>query len=208
MRRQDFIRKEKDSWTVMIADIPGIAGLILLSLPLAALALAAGFAARAAVRRYRAAPLPPPPETAPAPPPSFPAQMEPSPRAAPAAELPAAVEAKRQEKKGGEGKEKTATDLLFAARARAREGAGAEAAAHLRACLETAARQGQKDIMALARLELGDLARAGGDLTTACEHWQIARVLFRETRDAAAGALAEARMKEYGCPTDWVLTDF
>ena len=51
-------------------------------------------------------------------------------------------------------------------------------------------------------------ARAAGDLTTACEHWQIARSLFEEGSQKAKAENVEARMKRFGCPTDWVLNDF
>ena len=47
-----------------------------------------------------------------------------------------------------------------------------------------------------------------GDLTTACEHWQIARALFHELKQGRDHAAVETRMLRNGCPTDWVLTDF
>jgi hypothetical protein len=65
-----------------------------------------------------------------------------------------------------------------------------------------------KEIHAKARLALGDLAHAHGDLTTACEHWQIARALFFELKQRREHAAVETRMLRNGCPTDWVLTDF
>jgi hypothetical protein len=55
---------------------------------------------------------------------------------------------------------------------------------------------------------LGDLAHKDGDLTTACEHWQIARALFVELKQDGAHESVEVRMLRNGCPTDWVLTDF
>ena len=61
---------------------------------------------------------------------------------------------------------------------------------------------------AMARLELGDLARACGDLTTACEHWQMARALFTDLKRPAETVAAEKRMESAGCPTDWVLNQF
>ena len=51
--------------------------------------------------------------------------------------------------------------------------------------IRAATSAGQKDAHANAGLALGDLAQAGGDPVTACEHWQIARSLFRELRAAA-----------------------
>ena len=59
-----------------------------------------------------------------------------------------------------------------------------------------------------ARLELAEIARASGDLTTACEHWQIARGLFSDLKHAKGRGKAETLMREHGCPTDWVLNDF
>lgn len=83
-----------------------------------------------------------------------------------------------------------------------------EAEEYLRAAILGAGTVGQKDIHAKARLALGDLAHAGGDLTTACEHWQIARALYLELKLGADHEAVENRMRCNGCPTDWVLTDF
>lgn len=84
----------------------------------------------------------------------------------------------------------------------------AEAREDLLKCIRLAARLGEKDVHARARLELGDLSREQGDLTTACEHWQMARQLFFELKSAAPLAQAETRMRQNRCPTDWVLNDF
>lgn len=83
-----------------------------------------------------------------------------------------------------------------------------DGAGHLRACIRTAARPRNLGAEAEARLELAELARVSGDLTTACEHWQIARSLFHKLQSAADLADTEDRMQRHGCPTDWVLTDF
>lgn len=83
-----------------------------------------------------------------------------------------------------------------------------EAAGVLRQSIRIASRLGLGAEHAAARLELGDIARASGDLTTACEHWQIARGLYFELENADALEAAEARMQRTGCPTDWVLNDF
>lgn len=61
---------------------------------------------------------------------------------------------------------------------------------------------------ARGRLELGEIAEELGDLTTACEHWQMARSLFTETNNEAESDRVVDRMLSRGCPTDWVLTDF
>jgi hypothetical protein len=78
----------------------------------------------------------------------------------------------------------------------------------LRKCILAATSGGQKDCHARGRLALGDIALSRGDPVTACEHWQIARSLFRELRLSQEHDAVEARMHHNGCPTDWVLTDF
>ena len=50
--------------------------------------------------------------------------------------------------------------------------------------------------------------RRNGDLTSACEQWQIARTAYLESGDTDQHARIEKRMRDNGCPTDWVLTDF
>ena len=99
--------------------------------------------------------------------------------------------------------------LLSLYLARRRKAAGqADYVEGIRRCIRLAAQLGLKELHGEARLDLGDEARAAGDLTTACEHWQIARALFEEAKLAAKRDSAEARMKRFGCPTDWVLNDF
>jgi hypothetical protein len=78
----------------------------------------------------------------------------------------------------------------------------------LRKCILAATTGGQMDCHARGRLALGDIALSKGDPVTACEHWQIARSLFRELRLSQEHDAVEARMHRNGCPTDWVLTDF
>ncbi|HEY8247426.1 MAG TPA: hypothetical protein VIG38_09120 [Hyphomicrobium sp.] len=78
----------------------------------------------------------------------------------------------------------------------------------LRKSIRTATTAGLNDAHAKARLALGDIAHSNGDLATACEHWQIARLLFRELRQSREHDAVEGRMQRNGCPTDWVLTDF
>jgi tetratricopeptide (TPR) repeat protein len=97
---------------------------------------------------------------------------------------------------------------LLLAQWRLDSGETSEAAELLRQCIRAATSAGQKDAHANARLALGDLAQAGGDPATACEHWQIARSLYRELRRSREHDAVEARMRKNGCPTDWVLTDF
>jgi hypothetical protein len=78
----------------------------------------------------------------------------------------------------------------------------------LRQSIGYAQQAGDTAIHADARLDLADIAREAGDLTTACEHWQIARKLFIDMSRKDRLAEADALMLRHGCPTDWVLTDF
>lgn len=96
---------------------------------------------------------------------------------------------------------------LAAARSEIAEGRLEEAAEQLRASVRAAVKSRSKTVQAEARLELAELARAAGDLTTACEHWQLARALFHELQDERVGK-TETLMQKHGCPTDWVLNDF
>jgi hypothetical protein len=97
---------------------------------------------------------------------------------------------------------------LSLAHCRIEAGRTADAEDLLRKSIRGAASLEHKEIHARARLALGDLAHAVGDLTTACEHWQIARALFFELKQGRDHDAAESRMRRNGCPTDWVLTDF
>ena len=98
--------------------------------------------------------------------------------------------------------------LLALARNQLQSDAVPAAAASLREAIVLAAAHGLPDQQALARLELGEIARQNGDLITACEHWQIARGLFHDLKNKGRVMAIEARMREHGCPTDWVLNDF
>lgn len=84
----------------------------------------------------------------------------------------------------------------------------ADAEEFLRKAILGATAADQKTIHARARVTLGDLAHGSGDLTTACEHWQIARGIFLELSRSADQEAVERRMQRNGCPTDWVLTEF
>ena len=97
---------------------------------------------------------------------------------------------------------------LALARAHIANGSPDAAAELLRKSIRLAAKLGQKQTHAGARLELGDLVREQGDHTTACEHWQIARGLYYDLKYEGELAAAEKRMRHNGCPTDWVLNDF
>lgn len=78
----------------------------------------------------------------------------------------------------------------------------------LRQSIGYAQQAGDASVHADARLDLAEIAREAGDLTTACEHWQIARKLFHDLSRKDRLAEADALMLRHGCPTDWVLTDF
>lgn len=97
---------------------------------------------------------------------------------------------------------------LDLARRQAAEGNLSARMASLRSAAGYGALHGPKATHAEVRLELAEAAYAGGDLTSACEQWQIARTAFQEAGLADAHARVERRMSENGCPTDWVLTDF
>lgn len=97
---------------------------------------------------------------------------------------------------------------LAFARAEITRGCSEPAAEQLRASISAAAKSRNASIHAEARLELAELARAAGDLTTACEHWQIARSLFRGLKQRESLGETERLMRQHGCPTDWVLNDF
>jgi hypothetical protein len=97
---------------------------------------------------------------------------------------------------------------LAAGRANIARGDIEAAVRHLTQSVKLASANARKDAHADARLELGDLARRTGDLTTACEHWQLARGLFLELKKPDRLAQVEERMRDNGCPTDWVLNDF
>jgi hypothetical protein len=83
-----------------------------------------------------------------------------------------------------------------------------KAGAQLRDAVIIASRLSLDDVHAAARLELGDLAERTGDLTTACEHWQMARGLFHKLEAERGFEIADQRMQGNGCPTDWVLNKF
>ena len=102
----------------------------------------------------------------------------------------------------------TPEGLLARAHALLATGADDEAAVQLRACARLASRLKVPAVEAVARLELGDLCQSHGDMTTACEHWQIARALYGDLKRAEEATAAEKRMEKAGCPTDWVLTKF
>lgn len=78
----------------------------------------------------------------------------------------------------------------------------------LRSAAGYGALHGPADVHATARMALAERALDDNDLTTACEHWQMARSAFESSGRSDAQKHVEALMSDNGCPTDWVLTDF
>lgn len=101
-----------------------------------------------------------------------------------------------------------AVSYLSFARTEIADGRHKRAAEHLRSSIRAATKSRNAAVQAEARLELAELARASGDLTTACEHWQIARALFHDLKRESNRDETERLMQQHGCPTDWVLNDF
>lgn len=99
---------------------------------------------------------------------------------------------------------------LFLEMARHHKAVGDEAAylAALRSAAGLGAQHGPRAAHAEARLQLAEAAFNAGDLTGACEQWQMARDALRDDGQKDAHARVEQRMRDNGCPTDWVLTDF
>lgn len=106
--------------------------------------------------------------------------------------------------------EKKAVASLFLELANAEAALGDEPAqlAALRSAAGLATLHGVPGVHAAARLQLAEIATRAGDMTTACEHWQLARIAFLDDGKTDKAASVDKRMHENGCPTDWVLTDF
>jgi tetratricopeptide (TPR) repeat protein len=104
----------------------------------------------------------------------------------------------------------TALADLYLALARGHEKLGnAEARmAALRSAAGCGSLHGPQASHAAARLQLAEAAYDAGDLTTACEQWQLARGAFLSDGQIDEHERVEKRMRDNGCPTDWVLTDF
>jgi hypothetical protein len=106
--------------------------------------------------------------------------------------------------------EKTSLSNLYLDLSRAHEQLGNIDArmSALRSAAGYGALHGPPSAHAAARLALGEAAHLAGDLTSACEQWQMARTAFLDGGDTEQHDRIEKRMRENGCPTDWVLTDF
>lgn len=108
------------------------------------------------------------------------------------------------------GNDNVALADLYLAQARAFQKLGDEKArmTALTAAAGYAALHGPEATHAVARMQLADAARNTGDLTSACEHWHLAREAFQASGQTEEHARVEKLMRENGCPTDWVLTEF
>ena len=106
--------------------------------------------------------------------------------------------------------DKTRLADLYLALARAHEQTGDDEArmAALRSAAGCGALHGPHGSHAAARLQLAEAAYASGDLTSACEQWHLARTAFLADGQTDEHARVDKRMRDNGCPTDWVLTDF
>ncbi len=74
--------------------------------------------------------------------------------------------------------------------------------------LDQATENNDLSLQCEARYYLAKLNKEMGDLTLACEHWQIARDLYKKSGNKARIEEIEQHMRENGCPTDWVLNGF
>lgn len=104
----------------------------------------------------------------------------------------------------------TALADLYLSLARAHQKLGDEEArmTALRSAAGCGALHGPQATHAAARMELAEAAYAAGDLSSACEQWHVARGAFLASGQTEEHAHVEKRMRDNGCPTDWVLTDF
>lgn len=125
----------------------------------------------------------------------------------------ARAEAERLEIEINDAENRDATEglaALYLAQGKARLIEGDEPAAlnAFRSAAGLAALHREQRVHAESRLELAEAAIRQGDPTTACEHWQMARMAFLADDARAEGENVDRRMLANGCPTDWVLTDF
>lgn len=151
-------------------------------------------------------PAPPAPKavSAPPPPPAAPAIPPPATPADTAAALAALTQALAHAEAIGDDAEEARLSLEIGRRLPH----GDAAERHLRRAVILATQLRDTRLHSAARLELGDRVAARGDMTTACEHWQIARQIYWDENRANDLAEADRRMIAAGCPTDWVLNDF
>jgi hypothetical protein len=106
--------------------------------------------------------------------------------------------------------DKAALADLYLAQARGYAKLGDEKAriAALTSAAECGSLYGPQASHASARMELAEVAYNAGDLTSACEHWHLARGAFEASGQTEEHARVEKLMRDNGCPTDWVLTGF
>lgn len=135
-------------------------------------------------------------------------QVAEAPPLASQASIIAAIESEIARAEEAEATVELAELYLSLGRAHMADGAEGEALSALRSAAGLAALHKAPKIHALARLELAEVAMSHGDPTTACEHWQLARMAFLDAGARGEGDKIDRRMRAQGCPTDWVLTDF
>ncbi len=139
---------------------------------------------------------------------STPERGAPQPEHLPETETPDAIARKIETAVAAGQKTSLAQLHLDLARAHERQGNVDARMKALRSAAGYGALHGPPSVHAAARLALGEAAYGAGDLTSACEQWQMARSAFLDAGDAEQHDRVEKRMRENGCPTDWVLTDF
>ncbi len=105
---------------------------------------------------------------------------------------------------------KSVGELIAKAQTETRRGKHDEARKFLHTALKQADKQRASAPLAAAevRLSLAELEAAVGDLTSACEHWQLARDVFADAGARDRENAVDARMRDLQCPTDWILTEF
>jgi hypothetical protein len=128
--------------------------------------------------------------------------------AAPPASSPKRIRARIAAAEANRETQTLASLYLELARAEGAAGNGTAELQALRSAAGLGALHGPKTTHAAARLALAEIAVRSGDMTTACEHWQIARIAYSEAGAVAQSDSIDKLMRENGCPTDWVLTDF
>lgn len=120
----------------------------------------------------------------------------------------AAIERQIADAEAGGWHHTMAAMYLLLAEQRRTLGLEKEAQSALRSAAGIGSQHGPGHVHAAARIALAEAAFDHGDLTAACEQWQIARMAFLSDGKTAEADDVDKRMRANGCPTDWVLTDF
>ena len=99
-------------------------------------------------------------------------------------------------------------DSLFSGIALFEEGELEKAELMLLRVLDSVSESSEKTLKCELRYYLAKINLGMGDLTLACEHWQIARELYEEVGNSEKTKEIEQQMRDNGCPTEWVLNAF